>query len=138
MAENMPTAQDMEAGAEVIEAGEQAAAAETDPTKRRGAATRAIRSTAKSKGWEISAEQADMLAGMVATKLADALSEVPALTADEIGKRGGYDKLPEPLSIPAAPTPGGSLPEQPAAAPPDVAPGSHKRSFANWFRGGSS
>lgn len=137
MPDDLPSQEQMQQGAEVVAAGEQAAAAETDPKRKRAAARGAIRKEAQSKGWELSEEDADMLAGMVAVKLGEQLAAVPGQTADEIGKRGGYDRLPEPITPPAAPTGAGTLPEQPAPEQ-DARPGGGRTqgagAFARWFR----
>lgn len=139
--QQMPTQADMAAGAEVVEAGAQAAAAETDPTKRKAAAGRAIKREAKTKGWELSTEQAEMLAGMVASQIAEHLEQLPDRTADKIGERGGFDHLPEPLAIPPA-TGAGEAPAAPPVQEPgrqaDEAPGAGgargASAFAKWFR----
>lgn len=140
--QNIPTEDQMKAGVDVVEAGEQAAAAETDPSKRRAAAGRAIKREAKSKGWELTPEQAEMLAGMVVAKLGEQLAELPDTVADKIGERGGFDHLPEPLTHGPA-TGAGTVPAEPptpgTGEGADVAPGADRSSgaaaFARWFRG---
>ena len=125
----IPTSEDMAAGGDVVQAGADAAAAEPDPKKRRAAASRAIKKEAESKGWELSEDQANMLAGMTAD-----------MVVDKIQERGGFEHLPEPLTPPPAPTGAGTLPAQPppAVAGPDTAPGEGRRKgaggFAGWFR----
>lgn len=138
---SMPTESQMEAGAEVLDAGAAAAAAEPDPGGKRGAAAAGIRKEASKKGWELTEAQADMLAGLVVSKMADLMAELPDQVVDKIGERGGYDKLPEPLSHPAAPTGAGTLPAAPAlegAAPADERPAlsTGASSFARRFRTG--
>lgn len=135
-----PTAEDVQAGGEVVNAGAAAAAAETDPAKRKDAAAAAIKDTADAKGWKLSQEDAQMLAGMVAAQVAATVEALPDKTADKISERGGFDKLPEPVVPPAAPTGTGSLPAQPAAPPQgDEAPPQQSRglgAFARHFRSG--
>jgi hypothetical protein len=133
--EPAPTSEDLAKGAEVVEAGTTAAQNEPDKTKRRGAAKEAITDSAESKGWKLSAADAEMLAGMVVAQLAD----LPDRTADKIAERGGFEHLPEPLSVPTAPTGTGALPAQPAATPQDERPTQEARgmgAFARHFRSG--
>ena len=141
-----PTQEQMAEGAAVLEAGQAAAAAEPDETKKRGAARSAIRQKAKASGWELTDEQADKLAAALTGKVEELLGELPGNVAEAIRQMGGFDHLPEPLTPPAAPTGAGTLPAEPAGrpAPPpagDEAPGagrSHGASaFARWFRSGS-
>lgn len=138
-----PTKEDMEAGGAVIAAGQEAAAAEPDASKKRGAAAGAIKSRAKSQGWELTDDQVNKLAGAVTGHLDELFDELPGNVAEAIRKMGGLDKLPEPLQPPSAPTGSGSLPAEPAApADPgqDPAPGGGRSGgatgFARWFRGG--
>lgn len=142
---NVPTQEQMAQGAAVIEAGQEAAAAEPDEAKKRGAARSAIRQKAKSSGWELTDDQADKLAGAITGKIEELFEALPGNTAEAIRQMGGFDKLPEPLAAPAAPTGGGTLPAEPAGAPAppaggDEAPGGGRArgasSFARWFRGG--
>lgn len=143
MTDPTPTKEDMEAGVEVVGAGQAAADAEPDPQKKRGAAARAIKKESASKGWELSDDDADKLAGAVVGKLGDLLSSLPGDVVEGIRTAGGFDNLPEPLAVPAAPSGGGSAPAEPPAAPaaaPDDAPGGHRTkgagAFARWFRSG--
>jgi hypothetical protein len=133
----VPTAAEMEQGAEVVAAGQQAAAAETDPTKRKAAASEAIRETAREKGFTLSQQEADILSDMIADKLADRTAD---RTVDRIREAGGFDRLPDPVNAPAAPTGGGTLPAEPpaggqAAPAPEDGPEPPK-SFAARFRTG--
>jgi hypothetical protein len=135
----MPTAEDVAAGGEVVNAGATAAAAEKDPAKRQDAAATAIKDTAEQKGFKLSPEDAEQLAGMVAAQVAATVQDLPDKTADKISERGGFDRLPEPVSPPPAPTGTGSLPAQPPAAAEDEAPPQQSRgasAFARRFRGG--
>lgn len=139
-AATMPSAEDVAAGGEVVSAGATAAAAEKDPAKRQDAAATAIKDTADAKGFKLSPEDAQQLAGMVAAQVAAEMSQLPDRTADKISERGGFDRLPEPVTPPAAPTGTGSLPAQPAAPPQeDETPPQESRgasAFARKFRGG--
>ena len=134
----MPTAEQMAAGGDVVNAGAEAAAAEKDPEKRQEAAATAIQDKAAEKGFKLSRDDAEMLAGMVSAQVAAELAKLPDQTADKISERGGFDKPPEPVAPPPAPTGTGSLPAQPAAAPQgDERPPEQSRglgAFARHFR----
>lgn len=133
----------MDQGMDVVAAGEAAAAAEPEPAKKRAAARRAIKSTSAEKGFELTDEQADKLAGAVVGQLKELLDELPAAVGEFIRKAGGFDHLPEPLAAPPAPTGTGSRPaepEPPALPAHDTPPGDGRSrgvaAFARWFRGG--
>lgn len=131
-----PSAEDLAAGGDVVNAGAAAAAAEKDPDKRKGAAATAIKDTAGEKGWELSEDQAQYLAGIVAAQVSEQTADK---VVDKISERGGFDKPPEPVSPPPTPTGTGELPAQPPAAAQDEAPPQHSRgasAFARRFRGG--
>lgn len=134
-----PSSQELQDGAEVLGAGEQAAAAEPEPAKKRAAAARAIKGASAQKGWDLSDEQADKLAAAALGQVKELLEELPQSVADMIRQMGGFDKLPEPVTVPAAPTGQGEAPSEPpaAAAPADEHPASGgAKSFARWFRTG--
>lgn len=134
----LPSQEDLAGGAEVVEAGKAAAAAEPDPSKRREAAAGAIREAAGEKGWKLSQDEAEMIASAVVAQAGAFAGAV----ADEIQQRGGFDRLPDPVVPPPAPTGTGELPEQPpvgdAGEPAhDQLPAARGASgFASWFRGG--
>lgn len=131
----MPTAADVAAGGEVVNAGATAAAAEQDPAKRQDVAATAIKETADAKGFKLSAEDAQQLAGMVTAQVAAELAKLPDQTADKISERGGFDRLPEPVAPPPAPTGSGARPVGQGGSP-DEQPPTGRPTFASRFRSG--
>lgn len=113
---------------EAVAAGAAAIEAEPDPSKRRPAATKAIRKAVPS----LSEEEANMIAGALiarADEFADAI-------ADRFETRGAFDAQPEPVTPPTSVAePNATGAPQPTAAAQPVPEPPRKKTWAERFRG---
>jgi hypothetical protein len=112
-----PDAAQLQQGADIAVAGQQAAAAEPDPARRRDAAARAMRQQAQKVRIELDEEQARMIAGYL---------------VDEMEARGAFDPPPEPVAPPPGAPAAGQAASAPAAADMPAEP--VKRTWAERFR----
>lgn len=112
--EPVASPEDMQKGADVAQAGVEAAAGQPTPAKARQAATRAMRQRADSLKIEFSEEHAEMIANALIVQME---------------RRGAFDAPPEPVTGPPPAVAAGETQVAAQAPPP------RKRSFAEKFQG---